>query len=207
MDSAALKIQKVFRGFMVRKNVKKIVSIRNEVSEIERRVNDIEFVNSIRRDGKERLRVNETIMCLVLKLDSIRSFDWGVKELRKMVTKKAIALQDKVDSIAQVGIFCVNRMQANLMQPSNFLKFEAEGTRLGRVHALSTISNQELIKITSIERSNHDHTLLPKTDELTSKHALKNRRLVTKKSRHVDHWLPKIHEDYYGPKHHRPRHH
>ncbi|KAI3497604.1 hypothetical protein L1887_33014 [Cichorium endivia] len=100
-DSAAIKIQKVFKGFMVRKSVKKVASIRNEVSEIERRINDIEVVDLIRRDAKERLRVNETLMSLLFKLDSIRGVDCSVRDLRKAVTRKAIALQEKVDSIAQ----------------------------------------------------------------------------------------------------------
>ncbi|KAL8193554.1 hypothetical protein R6Q57_026689 [Mikania cordata] len=101
-DSAVLKIQKVFRGFAVRKSVKKIASIGREVSEIERRIEDIETVNLIRRDAKERLRVNETLMSLLFKLDSIRGVDCGIRDLRKAVTRKAIALQEKVDSIAQV---------------------------------------------------------------------------------------------------------
>ncbi|KAD7479575.1 hypothetical protein R6Q59_008374 [Mikania micrantha] len=101
-DSAVLKIQKVFRGFAVRKSVKKIASIGREVSEIERRIEDIEAVNLIRRDAKERLRVNETLMSLLFKLDSIRGVDCGIRDLRKAVTRKAIALQEKVDSIAQV---------------------------------------------------------------------------------------------------------
>ncbi|KAK1410070.1 hypothetical protein QVD17_36603 [Tagetes erecta] len=100
-ESASVKIQKVFRGFVVRKSVKKIVSIRNEVSGIERRIDDVEVVDLIRRDAKERLRVNETLMSLLFKLDSIRGVDCGVRDLRKTVTKKAIALQEKVDSIAQ----------------------------------------------------------------------------------------------------------
>ncbi|KAI3497605.1 hypothetical protein L1887_33016 [Cichorium endivia] len=100
-DSAALKIQKVFRGFMVRKSVKKVASIRHEVSEIERRINGIEVVDLIRRDAKERLRMSETLMSLLFQLDSIRGVDCGVRILRKAVTRKAIALQEKVDSIAQ----------------------------------------------------------------------------------------------------------
>ncbi|XP_022005632.1 uncharacterized protein LOC110904115 isoform X1 [Helianthus annuus] len=98
-DSAALKIQKVFRGFVIRKTVKKIASIRNEVYDIERRIDDTEVVSLIRRDAKERLRVNETLMSLLFKLDSIRGVDCGIRDLRKAVTKKAIALQEKVDSI------------------------------------------------------------------------------------------------------------
>ncbi|KAL4586195.1 hypothetical protein LXL04_010827 [Taraxacum kok-saghyz] len=100
-ESAAIKIQKVFRGFIVRKSVKKVASIRNEVSEIEQRINDIEVIDLIRRDAKERLRVNETLMSLLFKLDSIRGVDNGVRLLRKAVTSKAIALQEKVDTIAQ----------------------------------------------------------------------------------------------------------
>ncbi|KAJ0090931.1 hypothetical protein Patl1_14857 [Pistacia atlantica] len=30
---------------------------------------------------------------------------------------------------------------------------------------------------------------------------------VSRKSKDSKHWLPSIHEDYYGPRHHRPRHH
>ncbi|KAI3799226.1 hypothetical protein L1987_34516 [Smallanthus sonchifolius] len=100
-DSAAIKIQKLFRGFVVRKSVRKIASIRNEVSEIERRIDAIEVVNLIRSDAKEKLRVNETLMSLLFKLDSIRGVDCGIRDLRKAVTRKAIALQEKVDSIDQ----------------------------------------------------------------------------------------------------------
>ncbi|KAI3775415.1 hypothetical protein L1987_49991 [Smallanthus sonchifolius] len=94
---------------------------------------------------------------------------------------------------------------------SSFHSYEAEGTRLARVLTFSASSNQEIIKISLIKRSNQDHDqLVAKTDELPLVTTLKNRRLfsrvVTKKSHH-DHWLPKIHEDYYGPRHHRPRHH
>ncbi|KAI3793901.1 hypothetical protein L1987_36524 [Smallanthus sonchifolius] len=100
-DSAALKIQKVFRGFVVRKSVRKIASIRDEVTAIERRIDDSDTVNLIRSDAKERLRVNETLMSLLFKLDSIRGVDCGIRDLRKAVTRKAIALQEKVDSISQ----------------------------------------------------------------------------------------------------------
>ncbi|PWA64090.1 hypothetical protein CTI12_AA347650 [Artemisia annua] len=100
--SSALKIQKVFRGHTVRKSVNKIVSIKNEVNEIEERLeNDVVFVKLLRSDAKERLRVNETLMSLLFKLDSVRGVEIGVRELRKYVAKKAVALQEKVDSIAQ----------------------------------------------------------------------------------------------------------
>ncbi|GJX26663.1 IQ motif, EF-hand binding site, BAG domain protein [Tanacetum coccineum] len=101
-SSAALKIQKVFKGHTVRKALNKIVSIKNQVNEIEARLqNDVVFVRMLRNDAKERLRVNETLMSLLFKLDSVRGVENGVRDVRKSVAKKAVALQEKVDSIAQ----------------------------------------------------------------------------------------------------------
>lgn len=95
----ALKIQKVFRGFLVRKSVKKIAAIREEVDAVERKISRRETVESIRRDAKERLRMNETLMNLLLRLDSVRGVDSGVRDFRKAVIKKAIALQERIDAI------------------------------------------------------------------------------------------------------------
>nr|XP_010929584.1 calponin homology domain-containing protein DDB_G0272472 [Elaeis guineensis] len=91
---AAVKVQKVFRGFLVRKNVRLVHKVAAEVDEIERKIRAEEEV--IRRDEKERLRVNEMLMALLLRLDSVR----GVRDYRKKVIRKVISLQDAVDSIA-----------------------------------------------------------------------------------------------------------
>ena len=47
-DSSALKIQKVFRGFLVRKSVKKIAVIKREVNEVERQISREEALESMR---------------------------------------------------------------------------------------------------------------------------------------------------------------
>ncbi|OMO57118.1 IQ motif, EF-hand binding site [Corchorus capsularis] len=96
---SAVKIQKVFRGFLVRKSMKKIKAIREEVNDIERRVSNKETVDLLRNDSKERLKVNEMLMSLLFKLDSVRGVDSGVRDCRKSVIKKAIALQELVDAI------------------------------------------------------------------------------------------------------------
>ncbi|XP_055959797.1 uncharacterized protein LOC130014860 [Mercurialis annua] len=98
-SDSAVKIQKVFRGFLVRKRVKKICEIRNEVNEIEKLLATEEKLEVMRNDSKERLKVSEMIMRLLLRLDSVRSVDCGVRDLRKTVTKKAIKLQEIVDSV------------------------------------------------------------------------------------------------------------
>ncbi|OMO56274.1 IQ motif, EF-hand binding site [Corchorus olitorius] len=96
---SAVKIQKVLRGFLVRKSMKKIKAIREEVNDIERRVSNKETVDLLRNDSKERLKVNEMLMSLLFKLDSVRGVDSGVRDCRKSVIKKAIALQELVDAI------------------------------------------------------------------------------------------------------------
>ncbi|OIT39278.1 PREDICTED: uncharacterized protein LOC109238306 [Nicotiana attenuata] len=102
-DQSVLRIQKVFRGFLVRKSVKKIMSIRKEVDEIERKILCGEMAELIWRDERERLRVNETLMSLLLKLDSVRGVDSGVRDCRKAVIKKVICLQEKIDFIVSAG--------------------------------------------------------------------------------------------------------
>lgn len=84
----------------MRKSVKKIISIKKEVEDIETRVSRSEEVELIRKEPKERLKVNEMLMALLLKLDSVRGVDSGVRDCRKTVIKKAIALQERVDAIA-----------------------------------------------------------------------------------------------------------
>ncbi|PON51867.1 IQ motif, EF-hand binding site [Parasponia andersonii] len=98
-SDSALKIQKAFRGFLVRRSMKKIAAIKREVEEIEKKMSQKETVELIWRDAKERLRVNETLMSLLFRLDSVRGVDSGVRDCRKTVIKKAIALQERVDAI------------------------------------------------------------------------------------------------------------
>ncbi|XP_019199806.1 PREDICTED: uncharacterized protein LOC109193405 [Ipomoea nil] len=75
------------------------MSVAREVDEIERRVSQSETVEVLRRDERERIRVNEMLMSLLFKLDSVRGVDSGVRVCRKAVTRKAIALQERIDAI------------------------------------------------------------------------------------------------------------
>ncbi|KAB5564815.1 hypothetical protein DKX38_004869 [Salix brachista] len=98
-SESAIKIQKVLRGFLVRKSMKKILATKRQVDEIEKRILMKETVDVVRRDQKEKLKINEMLMSLLFKLDSVRGVDFGVRDCRKAVIKKAIALQEIVDSI------------------------------------------------------------------------------------------------------------
>ncbi|KAI3467760.1 hypothetical protein Pfo_024423 [Paulownia fortunei] len=103
-SGSALKIQKVFRGFLVRKCLKKIKDIKVQVDEIEERLLKSEVVELVRTDARERLRMNESLMSLLFKLDSICGVDFGVKGCRKAVIRKAIALQERIDAIVAIDL-------------------------------------------------------------------------------------------------------
>ncbi|KAE8023730.1 hypothetical protein FH972_009398 [Carpinus fangiana] len=103
-SDSAVKIQKAFRGFLVRRSVRKIAEIRREVEVMERKISEESTVDLIRIDPKERLRVNEALMSLLFRLDSVRGVDSAVRDCRKAVIRRAIVLQEMVDAIvAGVG--------------------------------------------------------------------------------------------------------
>ncbi|KAJ4825167.1 hypothetical protein Tsubulata_035394 [Turnera subulata] len=104
-SDSAVKIQKLFRGFMVRKSVRKIREIGKEVDEVERKINKSSRVqSSMGEDPKERVKVNEELMRLLFKLDSVPGVDSGVRTFRKAVINKAIALQETVEAEAAARV-------------------------------------------------------------------------------------------------------
>ncbi|GLJ47447.1 hypothetical protein SUGI_1001360 [Cryptomeria japonica] len=103
-NAAAVKIQAAFRGFCVRKprplnKLRVIMKTKAEVAEIRRRVNDEHVVELIRRDEKERLKITEGIMSLLLRLDEIQGVIPFVRESRKAVIRELVNLQETVDNI------------------------------------------------------------------------------------------------------------
>ncbi|KAK4413159.1 BAG family molecular chaperone regulator 5, mitochondrial [Sesamum alatum] len=100
----ALKVQKVFRGFLVRKCLRKIKDIKVQVDEIEERLSTSEVRDLVRRDERERVRMNESLMSLLFKLDSICGVDFGVRSCRKAVIRKVIALQERIDAIVAIDL-------------------------------------------------------------------------------------------------------
>ena len=101
---SATKIEKVARGFLVRKSLNKMLKMKVELEEIEKKVNDGDTVKMMKKEQKERIRIAETIMNLLLRLDSVRVFHCSaLRDLRKSVIKRAIVLQEFVDQIQLVG--------------------------------------------------------------------------------------------------------
>jgi len=88
----------------------------------------------LKREQRERVRVSETIMNLLLKLDSVRVLHYsGLRECRKSLINKAIALQEMLDQMAVPNSDeCVGE--------ENYLVKEEEG------NGIETLRNGEVEK-------------------------------------------------------------
>ncbi|KAH9299150.1 hypothetical protein KI387_030832 [Taxus chinensis] len=145
--TAALKIQAAFRGFCVRKpqplkNLRVIMKTKAEAAEIQRRISDCHAVELIRRDEKERLKITESIMSLLLRLDAIQGVNSFVRESRKAVTRELVNLQETIDDI----ISGKSMQEITTEAPLNF---EAEGEcpnveENDPVESLHGTSNEEI---------------------------------------------------------------
>jgi hypothetical protein len=56
-------------------------------------------VESIRQNEKERLKITEEIMSLILKLDAIQEVHSFVREARRAVVRELVSLEKDVDAI------------------------------------------------------------------------------------------------------------
>lgn len=86
--NAAVQVQSAIRRFLVRKNVTVLRELEEEVRKIENEVAGKES-----SDRMEKLRLNETLMRILFRLDSVR----GARDYRKKVIRKAIQIQDVLD--------------------------------------------------------------------------------------------------------------
>ncbi|XP_058756006.1 BAG family molecular chaperone regulator 5, mitochondrial-like [Vicia villosa] len=103
-NDSAMVIQRVARGYLMRKCMKKMLKMKVELEEIDKKVNNEETVKMMKKEQKERIRMGETIMNLLLKLDSVRVFHFSaLRDLRKLLIKRAIFLQEFIDQIQTLG--------------------------------------------------------------------------------------------------------
>lgn len=139
---SATKIQRVAKGFLVRKSVKKMISMKVELEEMENTVNAPETVELMKKEQKEKVRIAETIMNLLLKLDSVRVFHCSaLRDFRKSLIKRAIVIQEFVDEIqlvppTQVSSAAENEMNDHLVnevegQEEEHEEEQEEGEKMG----------------------------------------------------------------------------
>lgn len=157
--NSATKIEKVARGFLVRKSLNKMLKMKVELDEIEKKVNDEETVKMMKKEQKERIRIAETIMNLLLRLDSVRVFHCSaLRDLRKSIIKRAIVLQEFVDQIQMVGPTeeveggegkCVE-VEENCLEKEE-VGCEEENEGGNKIEALGNEENNEDVKKMEVE--------------------------------------------------------
>lgn len=89
---------------MIRTLVEKIKSVKSEADRLERLIQRQETVDAIRSDERERLKINEALMALLLTLDSVPGIDPTVRDLRRSVSHRIVGLQEILDAITAYRI-------------------------------------------------------------------------------------------------------
>ncbi|KAG8645942.1 BAG family molecular chaperone regulator 5, mitochondrial [Manihot esculenta] len=96
---AATKIQSAYRAHVVRTLYRKISSVNSEADQLQRQIQRQETVDAIRTDEREKLKINEALMGLLLRLDSVPGFNPMIREARRKVSHRIVGLQEIVDGI------------------------------------------------------------------------------------------------------------
>ncbi|KAL9373398.1 hypothetical protein Peur_033018 [Populus x canadensis] len=102
--SAATKIQSCYRTHMIRTLYKKISAVSSEADQLQNQIQRQETVDAIRSSEKEKLGMNEALMGLLLRLDSVPGVDPTVREARRKVSRRIVGLQEILDSICEAKV-------------------------------------------------------------------------------------------------------
>ncbi|KAG4143822.1 hypothetical protein ERO13_D06G215950v2 [Gossypium hirsutum] len=102
--AAATKIQSVYRAHVIRNLYKQISDVNSSADRLQHLIQRQETVDAIRNEEKEKLRINETLMGLLLKLDSVPGLDPTVREGRRKVSRRIVGLQEIVDGISETKV-------------------------------------------------------------------------------------------------------
>ncbi|CAF2259299.1 BnaA08g24960D [Brassica napus] len=99
--TATARIQSGYRSHKIRGLYKTISSVHREANRAQSMIQRQETVDAIRSDEKERLRMNETLMSLLLKLDSVPGLDPTIREARRKVSRQIVGMQEILDAISE----------------------------------------------------------------------------------------------------------
>ncbi|VAI92488.1 unnamed protein product [Triticum turgidum subsp. durum] len=102
---AAVRIQSAYRGYHVRRwqpleKLRKIKNVHKQMQDVEKQLQALE-ASSKQPTEKEHIAMNETIMSLLLNLDTIQNLHPAVREARKSVARQLVCLQEKLDSLCK----------------------------------------------------------------------------------------------------------
>uniref|UniRef100_A0A0A9DJB4 BAG domain-containing protein n=1 Tax=Arundo donax TaxID=35708 RepID=A0A0A9DJB4_ARUDO len=105
-QDAAIRIQSAYRGYDVRRwkpldKLRKIRDVHEQMQSVSRQLQSLE-VASEKPAEKEQVAIGESIMSLLLKLDTIQGLHPTVREARKSVARELICLQEKLDTLCKL---------------------------------------------------------------------------------------------------------
>ncbi|KAM7271994.1 hypothetical protein ACFE04_031208 [Oxalis oulophora] len=100
-STAAIKIQSLYRAHAIRKLYKQISAANRDATQLQNLIQQQDTVDTIRSQEREKLRINEALMSLLLKLDSVPGYDPAVREARRKVSRRIVGLQEILDGIVE----------------------------------------------------------------------------------------------------------
>ncbi|XP_075495303.1 BAG family molecular chaperone regulator 5, mitochondrial-like [Primulina tabacum] len=98
-SSAAVRIQSAYRSHMIRLLVRKIAAVNSEAKYWQRIIQRQDTIDSVRTNDRERIKINEALMGLLFRLDSVPGIDPNVRELRRHVSRRIVGLQEILDAV------------------------------------------------------------------------------------------------------------
>ncbi|XP_059456221.1 BAG family molecular chaperone regulator 6 [Corylus avellana] len=103
-EEAAMRIQSAYHGYEVRKReplkkLKQIAEVRHQMLDVRNRIQILESSSDLQIDNKQIAVIGETIMRLLLKLDTIQGLHPTVRDIRKSLAKELVTLHEKLDSL------------------------------------------------------------------------------------------------------------
>ncbi|KAF0932926.1 hypothetical protein E2562_013125 [Oryza meyeriana var. granulata] len=102
---AAVCIQSAYRGYNVRRwqplvKLRMIKNVHEQMGDLKKQLQGFE-ASSKPLNIKEQVAINETIMNLLLKLDTIQGLHPSVREARKSIARELVSLQERLDSLCK----------------------------------------------------------------------------------------------------------
>ncbi|KAA8515589.1 hypothetical protein F0562_018800 [Nyssa sinensis] len=74
-------------------------AVNSEANRSERLIQRQETVDAVRTDNRERIKMNEALMELLLRLDSVPGMGPTVRELRRHLSRRIVGLQEILDAV------------------------------------------------------------------------------------------------------------
>lgn len=147
-QEAATIIQSSYRGYDVRrweplKKLRQIAQIREEAAKVKKHIEDLDSCTGSSVGEKEKATVAETIMKLLLKLDTIQGLPPSFRDVRRSVAKDLITLQEKLDWIINKKSTPVAQEPSTAEEPSK-VSGKDEGSKgdVETVEELSKVSSR-----------------------------------------------------------------